>query len=101
MKKINTNEPDITMNENIISMNNNYRMDNTDNNNNHIEKILRNKNRRKKEKRFNSPFCKLSNDDIGKYLLDLIDKHFKKDNPLSKILNRNIKINYSCTKNIS
>ena len=40
MKKINTYEHDKTMNENIISMNNNYRMDNTNDNNNDTGKIL-------------------------------------------------------------
>ena len=45
-------------------------------------------------------FGKLSS--IGKYFLGLKDKHFKKHNPLSKIINRNnVKISYSCTNNIS
>ena len=35
---------------------------------------------------FRPPFCELSNIDIGKYFLNLIDKHFTKNNPLSKIL---------------
>ena len=47
-------------------------------------------------------FCKLSNINIGKYFLKLIDWHFNKDNPLNKIFNWNtIKITYSCTNNIS
>ena len=38
---------------------------------------------------------------IGACFLKLLDKNFKKDNPLHKILNRNtIKVSYSCTKNI-
>ena len=49
---------------------------------------------------FKPPFCKLSN--IGKYFLGLINKHFKDDNPLGKIINtNNIKISDSCTNNIS
>ena len=35
---------------------------------------------------FNTPFCKLSNINIGKYFLNLINKHFKDDNPLRKII---------------
>ena len=31
--------------------------------------------------------------------LDLIDRHFSKSNPLSKIFNRNT-LSYSCTKNM-
>ena len=45
---------------------------------------------------FNPTFCKLSNINIGKYFLGLINKHFKDDNPLRKIINKNnIKISYS------
>ena len=51
---------------------------------------------------FNSPFCKLSNINIGKYFLGLINKHFKDDNPFRKIINKNnVKISYFCTHNIS
>ena len=46
--------------------------------NNRINKNI-NKNRRRNIIRFNPRFCKLSN--IGKYFLDLINKHFKDDNP--------------------
>ena len=71
----------------------------TKENNNYDQKI-------KIEKRkiiwFNPPFGKLSNTDVGKYFLRLIDKHFKQDNILHKIFNRKtLKISYSCTKNIS
>ena len=34
---------------------------------------------------FNPPLCELFNISIGKYFKNLIDKHFTKDNPLSKI----------------
>ena len=38
---------------------------------------------------------------IGACFLQLLDKHFPKNNPLHKILNRNtVKVLYSCTKNI-
>ena len=49
-----------------------------------------------------SPFCKLSNINISKYFLTLIDRHFNKDNPLNKIFNHNtLKMSYSFTNNIS
>ena len=40
-----------------------------------------NKNRRRKIIWFNPPFRKFSNINIGKYFLDLINKHFKDDTP--------------------
>ena len=60
------------------------------------------KNRNRKVAWFNPPFCRLTNINIGKYFLHLLDKHFNRDNPLNRICNRNtVKISYSCTKNIS
>ena len=60
---------------------------------------MKNKNRR--VICFNLLFCKLTNINIGKYFLNLLDKHFKRDNPLRKIFNRNtVKISYSSTNNI-
>ena len=38
---------------------------------------------------FKPPFCKLPYINIGKYFLRLIRKHFKDDNPLRKIINKN------------
>ena len=68
------------------------------NNNSHAKR--RRKNRNRKVVWFNPPFCKLIN--IGKYFLQLLDKHFNRDNPLSRIFNRNtVKISYSCTKNMN
>ena len=59
------------------------------------------KNRNRKVVWFNPPFCKLANIDMGKYFLHILDKHFNRDNPLSRIFNRNtVKISYSCTKNM-
>ena len=52
---------------------------------------------------FNLPFCKLTitNINIRKYFLNVLDRHFDRDNPLSKIINRNtVKITYSCTNNM-
>ena len=46
-------------------------------------------------------FCRLASINVGKYFLKLIDKHFKHNNILHKILNRKtLKISYSCTENI-
>ena len=50
---------------------------------------------------FNPPWNAAVTTNIGACFLKLVDKNFKKDNPLHKILNRNtIKVSYSCTKNI-
>ena len=43
-------------------------------------KISKNINRCRNIIWFNPPFCKLSNINIGKYFLGLINKHFKDDN---------------------
>ena len=37
---------------------------------------------------------------IGRYLLNLIDKHFPEDNKFHKIFNRNNKVSYSYIPNI-
>ena len=50
---------------------------------------------------FNPPFNAAVTTDIGKQFLKLVDKHFHKNHPLGRLLNRNtVKISYSCTKNI-
>ena len=70
-------------------------------NNKEINKENRRKNRKRKIILFNPTFCWLTNINIGKYFLKLIDKHFKPGNKLHKIFNRKtLKISYSCTKNI-
>ena len=101
LRKVNTTEWDNTMNKSNIFINNNYGK--IKNNYKHVgNNNYRNKNRKRKIIWFNPLFGKLSNINIGKYFLNLIDKHFKRDNPLSKIFNRNaIKISYSFTYNIS
>ena len=69
--------------------------------NNSSHEKRRGKNRNRKVVWFNPPFCWFANINIGKYFLHLPDKHFNRDNPLSRIFNRNtVKISYSCTKNM-
>ena len=44
-------------------------------------------------------FCKLTNINIGKYFLNLLDKHLNRDNLFRKLFYRKtVKISYSCTK---
>ena len=50
---------------------------------------------------FNPPYSRNVETNVGKCFLELIDRHFPKSNPLSKIFNRhNLKLNYSCMNNI-
>ena len=50
---------------------------------------------------FNPPFNRNVSKKIGKYFLNLLDKHFPRNHCLHKIFNRNsIKVSYSCTKNM-
>ena len=50
---------------------------------------------------FNSPFSKNVATKIGRYFLNLLDKHFPQDHKFHKIFNRNnIKVSYSCMPNI-
>ena len=93
----------IKINLNIWRPINNRRNNGTNivNIHNKISKNLK-KNRHRNIIWFNSPFCKLSNINTGKYFLSLISKHFKDDNSLRKIINKdNVKVSYSCTSNIS
>ena len=70
-------------------------------NNKERNKENRRKNRKRKIIWFNPPFCRLTNINIGKYFLKLVDKHFKHGNKLHKIFKRKtLKISYSRTKNI-
>ena len=70
-----------------------------DTNNNNSNRHGKNRNRRVIW--LNLPFCKLTNINIEKYSLKLLDKHFNRDNPWRKTFNRNtVKISYSYTKNI-
>ena len=60
--------------------------------------------RRKRQRRivyFNPPFSLNVRSNIGADFLNLINKHFPKSNPLSKIINRNtVKVSYSCMPNL-
>ena len=60
---------------------------------------------RKQRKRniicFRPPFSKNVATKIGRYFLNLIDKHFSRDHKFHKIFNRkNKKVSYSCMQNI-
>ena len=56
------------------------------NNNNEINEENKRKNRKRKIIWFNPPFCRLTNINIGKYFLKLVDKHFKHRNKVQKYL---------------
>ena len=61
----------------------------------------RKRNRKRQEIIFTPPYNMSLKTNIGKQFLELIDKHFPKNHILYPIANRkNIKISYSCTKNI-
>ena len=50
---------------------------------------------------FNPPFSQNVQSKIGREFLRLLDTHFPKSSPLSKIFNRNtVKVSYSCLKNV-
>ena len=54
-----------------------------------------------KHHRYNPPYSKKVETNIGKRFLSLIDVHFPKSNPLHKIFNRNtIKLSYSCMPSV-
>ena len=59
------------------------------------------RNRNRKVIWYNPPYNINLKTNIAKTFLNLIDKHFHKNHPLNKIINRkNIKISYSCCPNI-
>ena len=62
----------------------------------------RKKNQRKRKVTwFNPPFAANLSTDLGRKFLHLIGKHFPKDSPLSKILNKHtVKLSYSCMPNM-
>ena len=62
-----------------------YRMNNTNNSNELRNSYYENKNKHRKIIWFKLPFYKLTNLNIDKYFVNLIDKHFQKNNILSKI----------------
>ena len=63
-----------------------------------------NKSKNKRKRKiiwFNPPFSKNVKTKVGKYFLQLIDKHFPKTHKYHKLFNRNnVKISYSCMPNI-
>ena len=76
----------------------------TNNNNNNNMDSNYNNNPRKRNRNiiwFNPPFSKNVATKIGRYFLNLPDKHFPQDHKFHKIFNRNnIKVSYSCMSNI-
>ena len=59
-------------------------------------------NRKRKIIWYNPPFSKNVKTNIGRMFFKLIKKHFPKENPLSKIFNKNtLKLSYCCMKNMS
>ena len=60
----------------------------------------RKRSRLKKVIRFNPPYSMNVNTNVGKEFSLLLDKHFHKYNPLSKFLNRNMKMSYRCMPNM-
>merc|ERR1712240_404487 len=50
---------------------------------------------------YNPPFSNSVKTNIGRKFINLVKKHFNKQNPLTKIFNKhNMRISYSCTANI-
>ena len=75
---------------------------NDTNNQENNNRATRNKNRRRNITWYNPPYNSAVTTNLGKQFLALVNKHFHKNNPLSKIFNRNtVKLSYSCTKNMS
>ena len=59
------------------------------------------KQRKRKVTWFNPPFAANLSTNLGRKFLNLIEKHFPKESPLSKILNRHtVKLSYSCMPNM-
>ena len=58
-------------------------------------------NRKRKITFFNPPFCQSVRTNIGKKFLNLIDKHFKNNDKMRKMINRNnCKVSYCCMANV-
>ena len=71
------------------------------------EPPLENDNKKNKRARkrniiwFNPPYSSALKTNLGKEFLQIIDKNFPVNNPLSKIINRRtVKLSYSCTENV-
>ena len=62
-----------------------------------------NKQKRKRRRKiilFNSPFSLTVKTNIGKLFLKMLKKNFPNSNPFLEIFNKNMKISYSCTRNM-
>ena len=71
-----------------------YKPRDTDAANSHSRKGK--KQRKRKVTWFNPPFAANLSNDLGRKFLQLIEKHFRKESPLSKILNKHtVKLSYS------
>ena len=65
------------------------------------ERAIQNRSRKRKVTWFNPPFSKSVSTNVGKYFLNLVDKHFPANHKFRKLFNRNnLKISYSCMRNI-
>ena len=65
------------------------------------EQSQRQRGRRRNVMWFNPPYSQNVRMDIGRKFIQLINKHFPKENQLNKIFNRNtLKISYSCMDNM-
>ena len=85
-------------NNNINSNNSNNNGDNDDDNNNDLRTS---KQRKRNIIWFNPPFSKNVATKIGRYFLNLVDKHFPRDHKFHKIFNRNnIEVSYSVMPSI-
>ena len=62
---------------------------------------IKKKKRRRRVIWFNPPYCRTVQTNLARKFLNIIKKHFEKDHPLKKILNKNsINVSYSCMPNI-
>ena len=63
--------------------------------------LIKKRRRQRKTLWFNPPCSKTVKTKIGKFFLQLIKKHFPKENKFHKIFNKNtLKLSYSCMSNI-
>ena len=77
-----------------------YKRPKNDNNSTNINKIKRN--RKQQIIWFNPPFNLKIKIKIGKFLLNLLDKHFRPYNKLPKVFNRtNVKVSHNCMRNMN
>ena len=60
-----------------------------------------NKNRKRKVMWFNPPFCSSVKTNIARKFINLVRRHFNKNNPLTRIFNKNnMRVSYSCMSNM-